>query len=181
MRATMGRCESTDEAPTIGRPVFNTQVYVLDDNLQPVPIGVPGELYLAGVGLARGYASRAKLTAERFLPDPFGRQFGGRMYRTGDRVRWCSDSRLVYLGRLDSQVKIRGYRVELNEIEAALKLHSAVRDAVRGAAAGTAAGNRRHRCRAPWAHSPSTTSSRRSRLGRPSLNTSSMTNSSTTR
>jgi thioesterase domain-containing protein len=114
----------------IGRPIANTRLYVLDRNLQPVPIGVPGELHIAGDGLALGYHRRPELTAEKFIPDPFSLEPEARMYKTGDLVRHRPDGNLEFLGRLDYQVKIRGFRVELNEIEAALVGHTDVREAV---------------------------------------------------
>ena len=112
----------------IGQPIANTRVYVLDEGLQPVPVGVTGELFIGGVQVARGYFNRPELTAQRFLDDPFNP--GGRMYRSGDRVRWNADGTLDYQGRNDDQVKIRGMRVELGEIEAALAAQPGVDDAV---------------------------------------------------
>lgn len=127
------RCDSPQRHPgenlPIGKPMGNCQVYVLDAYLRPTPIGVPGELYVGGEGLARGYHHRADLTAERFLPNPFSSEPGARFYRTGDRVRWSSDGQLDYLGRLDSQIKVRGFRIEPGEIEAVLRRHPGIRQA----------------------------------------------------
>ncbi|MBI1390260.1 MAG: amino acid adenylation domain-containing protein [bacterium] len=124
------RAEETRPLAPIGRPYHNNRLYVLDRNLSPCPAGTPGELYIAGPGLARGYVNRPDITAEAFLPDPWSSDQGGRMYKTGDAVRWLPDGNVEYLGRLDHQVKIRGFRIELGEIEAALLRHSSVREAL---------------------------------------------------
>jgi amino acid adenylation domain-containing protein len=115
---------------TIGPPIDNTQFYVLDSNAQPVPMGVPGELYIGGEGVARGYYKRPDLTTERFLPDPFRDSTGARTYRTGDLVRRLPSGDLEFLGRLDGQIKLRGFRIELGEIESALNLHPSVKQAI---------------------------------------------------
>jgi amino acid adenylation domain-containing protein len=127
--STTERIEQTDREITIGRPIANTDVYILDQFLQPVPIGVSGELYIGGHGLARGYRGRSDLTAERFIPHPFSPDPLARLYRTGDLARYRPDGRILHLGRLDQQVKIRGYRIELGEIETALSRHQRVRQA----------------------------------------------------
>ena len=123
-----------DQSGCIGRPIPNTEIYILDANLQPLPIGVAGELYVGGAGVARGYLNRPGLTAERFIPDPFsidtiGGGTGARIYRTGDSCRWLPDGNIEYLGRIDSQVKIRGFRIECGEVENALLSHPDVREA----------------------------------------------------
>jgi non-ribosomal peptide synthetase component F len=112
----------------IGTPIANTRLYVLDAALEPVPAGVPGELFVAGDGVARGYWKRADLTAERFIADPFAGQ--GQMYRTGDLVRRREDGRIDFLGRADNQVKLRGHRIELGEIEAAMESIPGVRQVI---------------------------------------------------
>ncbi|MGN7938192.1 amino acid adenylation domain-containing protein, partial [Pseudomonas sp. 22447] len=117
-------------AAHIGKPVANTQFYLLDEHRQPVPLGVPGEIYIGGAGVARGYLNRDDLTAERFLKDPFSSETNARMYRTGDLGRYLPDGNIEYLGRNDDQVKIRGFRIELGEIEARLAGHEAVKEAV---------------------------------------------------
>jgi acyl-coenzyme A synthetase/AMP-(fatty) acid ligase len=127
--STMSAPLSGRQTPPIGKPIMNTRVYVLDDRLSPVAIGVPGELYIAGAGLARGYLNRPAITAERFLANPYGTA-DSRMYRTGDLVRWRANGDLEVIGRTDQQVKIRGFRVELGEIESALLKHSRVREAL---------------------------------------------------
>jgi amino acid adenylation domain-containing protein len=129
--------------PSIGRPLAGTQLYLLDRRLQPVPLGAVGEICLAGAGLARGYLDRPDLTAERFVPDPFGRRPGGRLYRTGDLGRFRPDGEVEFLGRLDNQVKIHGFRIELGEIEAVLSTHPGVRQAAAAVLEGATTGDRR--------------------------------------
>jgi amino acid adenylation domain-containing protein len=139
--STCGRIDSSEGPISIGRPVDNTTVYLLDSAGQMVPTGAAGELYIGGLGVGRGYLNRPDLTAERYLPDPFAKEPGARMYRTGDLVRWGGDGRLYFERRNDGQVKLRGFRIELGEIEAALDQHASVRQSavmVREIAAGDA-------------------------------------------
>ena len=114
---------------TIGRPIANTRIYILDKNGRPQPVGVPGELCIGGTGVARGYIARAELTAQKFIPDPYGKP-GDRYYKTGDLSRWRADGTIEFLGRMDHQVKVRGFRIELAEIESALGGHPSVRQCV---------------------------------------------------
>ncbi len=129
---TAWACKREDPASfvPIGRPIANTQIYLLDRYLEPVPIGVAGDLYIGGHGVGRGYLNRPDLTADRFIPDPFGERPGARLYKTGDLARFLPDGNILFLGRNDNQVKIRGYRIELAEIEAVLGQHPDVREAV---------------------------------------------------
>ncbi len=120
----------TENPPSIGRPIANTRVYILDARLQPVPIGIPGELCTGGDGLARGYLNRPELTAEKFIPDPFSKDPDARLYKTGDLARYLPDGNIEFLGRIDHQVKIRGFRIELGEIETVLSQHPDVKAAV---------------------------------------------------
>lgn len=122
--------ESHLQIVPIGRPIANTQIHILDNNLQPVPIGVTGELHIGGVGIARGYLNRPELTSKKFIPNPFSCEPDARLYKTGDLARYLPDGNIEYLGRIDNQVKIRGFRIELLEIETVLSQHPAVRKAV---------------------------------------------------
>jgi aryl carrier-like protein len=133
---------SPSERPPIGRPLPNTQVLVLDRQGVPAPVGVPGELCVAGIGLGRGYLGRPDLTAERFAPNPWSGGSGARLYRTGDLGRWLPTGELDFVGRIDHQVKIRGFRVELGEVEAALALQPGVREAAVVAKGGGSGGLR---------------------------------------
>jgi surfactin family lipopeptide synthetase A len=129
--ATLTRCDpASPRPPSIGRPIANMEVFVLDRSGEPVPVGVPGELHIGGVGLARGYHGRPALTAERFVPHPFSQRPGARLYRTGDLVRYLPDGNIDFLGRIDFQVKVRGFRIELEEIEGALGGHPSLRQVV---------------------------------------------------
>jgi amino acid adenylation domain-containing protein len=121
---------SKGESIPIGRPIADRRIYLLDDNLQPVPVGIPGELHIGGAGLARGYFKRPELTAERFIPDPFSNDPRARLYRTGDLARYLPDGNIEFLGRIDHQIKIRGFRVELGEVESVLGQHPSVRETV---------------------------------------------------
>ena len=129
--ASMYRCnEEEPGGPPIGRPIHNTRLYVLDPQMEVVPIGVPGELHVGGVSLARGYLNREELTAQKFVPDPFSDTPGDRLYKTGDLVRYRDDGNIEFLGRIDHQVKLRGFRIELGEVEAVLKQQENLREAV---------------------------------------------------
>ena len=119
-----------DSHITIGRPAANTQIYILEGNLQPLPIGVTGQIYIGGAGLARGYYLNPSMTAETFIPNPFDGSNGSRLYATGDMARWEPDGRIEFLGRIDHQVKIRGFRIELGEIEAVITRFPRVKDVV---------------------------------------------------
>ncbi|MFW9264014.1 non-ribosomal peptide synthase/polyketide synthase [Nostoc sp. CALU 546] len=132
--ATLVKCTEDDEKISIGKAIANTQVYILDENLQIVPVGVPGELHIGGAGLARGYLNRPELTQEKFIPNPFNNSKfkiqNSKLYKTGDLARYLPDGNIEYLGRIDNQIKIRGFRIELGEIEAILSQHSGVRENV---------------------------------------------------
>ena len=128
--ATIAKCNPEDEKVTIGRPIANTQIYILDSHLQPVPVGVLGEIHIGGVGLARGYLNRLELTQEKFISNPFSDKPHSRLYKTGDLARYLPDGNIEYLGRIDNQVKIRGFRIELGEIENVLTQHPLVQEGI---------------------------------------------------
>jgi acyl carrier protein len=124
------RVEQTDQTISIGRPIANTQIYILDRHLQPLPVGLSGELHIAGMGLAPGYFNHPDLTGQRFIPNPLSQEPGARLYKTGDLARYLEGGKIEFLGRIDQQVKVRGFRIELEEIEAVLNEHRAVSAAV---------------------------------------------------
>lgn len=128
--ATIEQCTDDTQRPAVGRPIANIQVYVLDTSMQPVPVGVLGELYIGGAGLAYAYLNRPELTAEHFVPHPFATQEGERLYKTGDQGRYRINGSIEFMERIDRQVKLRGYRIELGEIEAVLLQYSAIRECV---------------------------------------------------
>jgi amino acid adenylation domain-containing protein len=128
--ATVAECDDDSDKLSIGRPIANIQIYILDRHLQLVPIGVPGELHIGGAGLARGYLNRPDLTTEKFIPNPFSNEPTAKLYKTGDLARYRTDGNIEFLGRIDNQVKIRGFRIELGEVEAVLGQHPAVRESV---------------------------------------------------
>ena len=146
MDSTICRVKGAKDKPSIGKGIVNSRMYVMDENQEPVPVGVAGELYIGGKGVGRGYLNREELTKERFIE-----RKGERIYRTGDRVRWQRGGELEYLGRTDNQVKVRGYRIELGEIESVLKENEKVKEAVvmvkgeegRGETTGSVPGRRR--------------------------------------
>ena len=127
---------------SIGRPILHTQIYILDKHLQPVPIGIPGELHVSGLGVARGYLNRSHLTPKRFISNPFSDKYGARMYKTGDLARYLPDGNIEFLGRIDEQVKVRGFRIELGEIEAVLRQHPGVQETA-AIACNDSSGNQR--------------------------------------
>ncbi|WAN69720.1 amino acid adenylation domain-containing protein [Moorena producens JHB] len=125
-----GSTKNWSALPPIGTPIANTQIYILDNHLQPVPIGIPGEINIGGVGLARGYLNRPEITEQKFIPNPFSKEPGSGLYKTGDLARYLPDGNIEFLGRIDNQVKIRGFRIELSEIEATLAEHPEVQEVV---------------------------------------------------
>jgi acyl-coenzyme A synthetase/AMP-(fatty) acid ligase len=128
--ATVARCLDGGSKPTIGRPIPNAKTYLLDSQMRPVPVGLPGELHIGGAGLARGYLHRPELTAERFVPDPFSSEPGSRLYKTGDLARYLPGGEIDFLGRVDHQVKVRGFRIEPGEVESVLRQHKDVGEAI---------------------------------------------------
>ncbi len=129
--ASMHICDGKySTVPPIGKPIYNFKLYVLDDNLLPLPVGVPGELYIGGPGIARGYLNRPELTAEKFIPNPFSKIAGERIYKSGDLARWLPNGEIEFLGRIDNQIKLRGFRIELGEIESVIRKDKAVKDVV---------------------------------------------------
>jgi amino acid adenylation domain-containing protein len=144
--STVHKVESAEGLVRIGRPIENTRIYILDSDLQPVPIGVHGDLCIGGDGLARGYWNHPELTAERFIPDPFSDNANARLYRTGDRARYRADGSIEFLGRTDNQVKIRGHRIELEEIEAILFQHAGIKECAVVAVNGRPTGDHSNSC-----------------------------------